>query len=248
MSVTLGVANREAEELNRAYSHWIRTKRPYVILKAGMTLDGQIATVSGESKWITSEQSRREAHRLRSLVDAVMVGVGTVLADDPSLTARVGVRLAKPARKQPLRVVVDSRLRTPLDAHILRQTHGAKTLVATTGEGPTTRRRALQKRGAEVLALPARQGRVYLPALMQELGRRGVTRLLLEGGAEINAAMLKDKLVQQVRLYMAPSLLGGRNAKGVIGGKSPARLKQALKLNRVRTRLVGSDVVVEGDL
>jgi diaminohydroxyphosphoribosylaminopyrimidine deaminase/5-amino-6-(5-phosphoribosylamino)uracil reductase len=246
--VTLGVARREAEALNQSYRHWIKTKRPYVILKAGMTLDGQIATSSGEAKWITSEPSRREVHRLRAEVDAVLVGVGTVLSDDPSLTARVGQRLKRLASRQPLRVVVDSRLRTPLKSKILRRMDGARTLVITTGSGPAARRLALQRRGVEVVVVPSVRGRVSLPAVMRVLGRRGVTSLLVEGGGELNAAMLKSKLVQRVRLYVAPSLLGGRDAKGMIGGKSPRRLTSALKLKRVRTRSLGADLVVEGDL
>ena len=246
--VTLGVARREAEVLNQGYRHWIRTKRPYVILKAGMTLDGQIATSSGEAKWITSEPSRREVHRLRAEVDAVLVGVGTVLSDDPSLTARVGKRLKRLARRQPLRVVVDSRLRTPLKSKILRRVDGVRTLIVTTGSGPAARRLALQRRGVEVVVVPSLGGRVSLPAVMRALGRRGVTSLLVEGGGEINAAMLKSKLVQRVRLYVAPSLLGGRDAKGMIGGKSPGRLTSALKLKHVHTRSLGGDLVVEGDL
>ena len=246
--VAVGAAGRKAEEMNKTYNHWIKTKRPYVILKAGMTLDGQIATASGESRWITSALSRREVHRLRSQADAVLVGVGTVIADDPALTARTGAQLKKPARRQPLRVVVDSGLRIPSDAQILSHQHVAKTVVAATRSAPITRRKALQKRGIEVLSLPSVRGKVSLPALIRELGKRGITSLLVEGGGEINAAILKAKLVQQVRLYMAPALLGGGNAKGVIGGKSPARLAQALKLKGVRTRLVGGDVVIEGDV
>ena len=247
-SVSLGVAQREAEALNRVYGHWIRTKRPFVTLKAGMTLDGQIATSSGEAKWITSKPSRREVHQLRSEVDAILVGVGTVMSDDPSLTARVGVHLKQLAKRQPLRVVVDSRLRIPLNAKILRHVDGAKTLIATTRAAPAARRAALQRRGAEVVVLPLVRGRVSLPAVMRELGKRGITSLLVEGGAEINAAMLRARLIQQVRLYVAPSLLGGIDAKGMIGGKSPGRLRAALKLKHVRTRSLGGDLVVEGEL
>jgi diaminohydroxyphosphoribosylaminopyrimidine deaminase / 5-amino-6-(5-phosphoribosylamino)uracil reductase len=248
LSVSTGVARREAEELNRAYNHWMKRKRPFVILKAGMTLDGQIATASGEAKWITSNQSRREVHQLRSQVDAILVGIGTVLSDDPSLTARVDPQFKKLATRQPLRIVVDSQLRVPLNAQILSRQDAAKTLIATTSSAPAARRRALQKLGIEVLVLPRRRGHVSLPALMHELGKRGVTLLLVEGGGEINAAMLQARLVQQVRLYIAPALLGGGNAKGVIGGKSPAHLAQALRLRDVRTRSVGRDVVVEGNL
>ncbi len=248
LSVTTGIARSQAKNLNRAYHQWIGSKSPYVILKAGMTLDGQIATASGEAKWITSEPSRREVHQLRAEVDAVLVGIGTVLSDDPSLTARVGPRLKKLAFKQPLRVVVDSRLRIPLAARILERQDAAKTLVATTQSAPAVARRALIRRGVEVLVLPRLGGRVSLLALVRELGRRGVTSLLVEGGGEINAAMIKAKLVHHVRLYVAPSLLGGANAKGMMGGKSPARLAGALKLKHVCARPLGEDLVVEGDL
>ena len=248
MSVTLGVARDEAEAFNQAYRYWVRTRRPFVILKAGMTLDGQIATSSGEAKWITSEPSRREVHHLRAQVDAVMVGVGTVLSDNPSLTARIGARLTRLAGRQPLRVVVDSRLRMPLNARILRRAAHSRTLIAVTNAAPTTRRLALQRQGVEIVVLPSASGRVSLPALMRELGKRGITSLLVEGGAEVNAAMLRGKLVQRVRLYIAPSLLGGSDAKGMLGGKSPGSLAAALRLRNVLTRSVGGDLVVEGDL
>jgi diaminohydroxyphosphoribosylaminopyrimidine deaminase/5-amino-6-(5-phosphoribosylamino)uracil reductase len=246
--VAIGILRREAETLNHAYRHWMETQRPYVILKAGMTLDGQIATSSGEAKWITSHASRRDAHQLRADVDAVMVGVGTVRSDDPSLTARTGARLQRLAKTQPLRVVVDSRLRTPPNARILRRVDGGRTLIATTTKAPAARRLAIRRRGIDVVVLPLVRERVSLSALMDELGRRGVTSLLVEGGAEINAAMLRAKLVQRVRLYVAPSLLGGSDATGMIGGKSPARLKEALRLKHIRTRLLGKDLVVEGEL
>lgn len=248
LSVTTGIARREAEELNRAYGHWIKTKRPYVILKAGMTLDGQIATASGESRWITSHQSRQEVHRLRSQVDAILVGVGTVQADDPSLTARTGRALKRLASRQPLRIVVDSRLRLPVKAQILSRQRESKTLVATTRAAASDRVRALQRKGIETITLPSVGGRVSVSALLKELGRRGVTSVLVEGGSEINASMLNAKLVNHVRLYIAPTLLGGGNAKGVVGGASPVRLGQALKLRHMQVRSVGGDVVVEGDL
>ncbi|MDH5740179.1 MAG: bifunctional diaminohydroxyphosphoribosylaminopyrimidine deaminase/5-amino-6-(5-phosphoribosylamino)uracil reductase RibD, partial [Nitrospira sp.] len=218
LSVTVGVALREAEELNKAYGHWMKTGRPYVTLKAGMTLDGQLATASGESRWITGESSRREVHQLRGSVDAVLIGVGTVLADDPSLTARTGPRFEQLTLRQPFRIIVDSRLRTPFKAQVLAQQDQAKTIMATTTAAPPARRSVLQKKGVEILTLPARQGRVSLRALLTQLGRRGIMSLLVEGGGEINAALLKAKLVNHVRLYMAPLLLGGQNAKGVIGG------------------------------
>jgi len=248
LSVTVGVARSEAEALNKSYGHWMKTGRPYVTLKAGMTLDGKLATATGGSRWITGAASRREVHRLRRDADAVLVGVGTVLADDPSLTARTGPRLAKMALQQPLRIVVDSRLRTPFKAQILAQQDKAKTIIATTPAAPAARRSIMKKKGIEILTLPALQGRVSLPALLKQLGLRGIMSLLVEGGGEVNAAMLKANLVDHVRLYMAPLLLGGQNAKGLIGGNSPTRLSQAISLRHVVARSVGHDLVVEGDL
>lgn len=248
LSVTVGVARSEAEALNKSYGHWMKTGRPYVTLKAGMTLDGKLATATGESRWITSAASRREVHQLRRGADAVLVGVGTVLADDPALTARTGPRLEKMALQQPLRIVVDSRLRTPFKAQVLAQQDKAKTIIATTPAAPAARRSIMKKKGIEILTLPALQGRVSLPALLQELGRLGILSLLVEGGSEINAAFLKEKLVNRVCLYIAPLLLGGQNAKGLIGGNSPTQLSQAILLHHVVTRFVGHDLVVEGDL
>jgi diaminohydroxyphosphoribosylaminopyrimidine deaminase/5-amino-6-(5-phosphoribosylamino)uracil reductase len=181
-------------------------------------------------------------------MDAVLVGVGTVLSDDPALTARTGARLDTLASQQPRRIVVDSRLRTPLKAQVLAQQNKARTIVVTTAAAPAARRSALQKKGIEVLVLPALQGHVSLPALLKELGRRGMMSVLVEGGSEMNGAMLKAKLVNHVRLYIAPMLLGGRNAKGVIGGDSPARLAGAFTLRHAVTRSMGNDLVVEGDL
>ncbi|WP_455244432.1 bifunctional diaminohydroxyphosphoribosylaminopyrimidine deaminase/5-amino-6-(5-phosphoribosylamino)uracil reductase RibD, partial [Petrachloros mirabilis] len=222
--------------------------RPYVILKAGMTLDGQIATASGDSRWITSKQSRHEVHQLRADADAILIGVGTVIADDPSLTARTGRHLKKAASRQPLRIVVDSTMRAPLTARIFRQQNVAKTLVATTKAASEARVRRLKHKGIDVVRLPSVAGQVSLAALIDELGRREVTSLLVEGGSEINAALLKAKLIQHVRLYIAPALLGGTNAKGLIGGRSPLRLAEMLKLKQFETRIVGGDIVVEGDV
>ncbi len=248
LSVTVGVASSEAEELNKSYCHWMKTGRPYVTLKAGMTLDGKLATATGESRWITGEPSRQEVHQLRGTMDAILIGVGTVLTDDPSLTTRTGPRLDKLARRQPLRIIVDSRLRIPLKSQALSLQDKAKTIIATTAAAPAARRSALQKKGIEILTVPAIQGRVSFPALLNQLGRRGIMSLLVEGGSEVNAAMLKAKLVDHIRLYVAPLLLGGRDAKGVIGGESPARLAGAIKVQHVMTRSIGDDVVVEGDL
>ncbi|MGE0642318.1 MAG: bifunctional diaminohydroxyphosphoribosylaminopyrimidine deaminase/5-amino-6-(5-phosphoribosylamino)uracil reductase RibD [Nitrospira sp.] len=248
LSVTVGLARAKAEELNRAYCHWMKTGRPYVTLKAGMTLDGQLATARGESRWITGEASRREVHQLRSHVDAVLTGVNTVLADDPALTARTGARFNKVAARQPLRIVVDSRLHIPVTAQILAQQDTAKTIIATTAAASRSRRSVLQKQGIEILTLPTRRDRVSLTALLRQLGRRGITSLLVEAGSELNAAMLAAKLVSRIRFYIAPRLLGGQDAKGLIGGQSPLKLANAIPLHYMLVRSLGDDVVVEGEL
>ena len=248
IAVTRGIAQEEAAQLNRPYLHWVRTGRPYVILKAGMTLDGKVATAKGESRWITGPHARQDAHRLRSQVDAVIVGVGTILHDDPTLTARLSDRPPKLAPQQPLRVVLDSRLRTPPTATVCARQDRAKTLIVITSRASRSRRRAFERAGVEVLSLSTKKGRVSLPALMTILGKRGITSVLIEGGSTVNAAALRERLVNHVVLYLAPTLMGGQDAKSVIGDRSPKRLVQALPLRHVTVRRIGKDLVVEGDL
>jgi diaminohydroxyphosphoribosylaminopyrimidine deaminase/5-amino-6-(5-phosphoribosylamino)uracil reductase len=248
LAVTVGLGRREAEYMNQTYSHWIRTRRPYVTLKAGMTLDGRIATATGASRWITGPKARADAHRLRAQADAVAVGIGTVLKDDPALTARRPPALKRLAGKQPLRIVVDSKLRIPPTAKILSQQQQAKTLVVTTAAASRSRRAALQRRGIAVIVAPSEHGRVRLPALLNLLGRRGITSLLVEGGSELNAGFLRAKLVNRIRFYLAPALLGGVQSIGVIGGPSPRRLAQAKRVRNLQVHWIGPDLVIEGEL
>jgi diaminohydroxyphosphoribosylaminopyrimidine deaminase/5-amino-6-(5-phosphoribosylamino)uracil reductase len=247
LAVSLGCRREEAERLNLWYGHRMRTGRPYVILKAAMTLDGKIATASGESRWITGEAARRDVHRLRARVDAILVGVNTVLRDDPRLTVRpAGDRVAARDR-HPLRVVLDSRLRIPPAARVLAHGPGrAGVLVVTTRHAPARRRAALERRGGEVLVLPAKARRVPLRACLEALGRRGVTSLLVEGGGEVHASFLREGLADEVRLYVAPRLLGGTDAVGLLGGRSPRRLADAVPLATLRVGKVGHDLLIEG--
>ena len=245
----VGCLRDQAERLNEAYIHWIRTGRPFVVLKAGMTLDGKIATASGESHWITSEEARRDAHRLRRQSDAIMVGIETVLRDDPRLTARIlRNRSEELARRQPLRIVVDSRLRIPPHAKVLSSKPRAKALVATTDKAPQRRIDELRARGVTVLVLPTEEGKVSLKTCLNHLAKRGVTSLVLEGGGELNATALRTGLVNRVRLYVAPTLLGGRDAKAVIGGVSPKRLADAIGVHDFQSRRIGRDLLLEGQI
>ncbi len=245
LDVAVGCRRDEAERLNEAYCHWIRTGLPFVTLKAAMTVDGKIATANGESQWITGEPARRYTHQLRSRMDAILVGAGTVQRDDPRLTVRLGrgAVAAKPAH-QPLRVILDSRLRIPLKAKVL----GAGTVIATTAQAPIGRIKQVQAKGAQVLILPARNSRVSLRACLAELGKQGVTSMLIEGGSEVNASAVRAGLVNRVALFIAPTLLGGQDAKGLIGGQSPRRLAQAMPLDDIRIQPLGKDFLLEGTL
>ena len=249
LEVTVGCMEKEAERLNEAYSQWIRTNRPFVILKAAMTLDGKIATASGESKWITGEEARRHVHQMRSQVDAIMVGIGTVLKDDPQLSARsTSSSLRREGMTQPLRVIVDSRLRIPLTAKVLQWTIEQPTMVMTTAQAPPKKMQRLQDMGIDVLVVSPHQKRVSLVSGLNKLGKMGVTSVLLEGGSELNASALRQKLVSKVMLYAAPRLLGGQEAKGLIGGPSPLRLADATGVHDVECQRLGQDLLITANL
>jgi len=243
LAVSVGCLREKAEQLNEPYRHWVRTGLPFVILKAAITLDGKIATAGGESHWITGPQARRQVHQLRSQADAILVGVETVLRDDPRLTVRLGARSSPPAsRRQPLRVVLDSRLRIPVTAKVLT----AGTCLATTNQAPARRIRQVRATGAQVWVLPSHKGRVSLRACLAKLGKQSITSVLIEGGGEVNASALRAGLVNRILFFIAPTLLGGQNARGVIGGQAPSRLAQAIPLTHVRIRPVGKDLLIEG--
>ncbi|TAJ07192.1 MAG: bifunctional diaminohydroxyphosphoribosylaminopyrimidine deaminase/5-amino-6-(5-phosphoribosylamino)uracil reductase RibD [Nitrospirae bacterium] len=245
LEVAVGCQRDEAERLNEAYRHWVRTGLPFVTLKAAMTMDGKIATAGGESQWITGEPARRYTHQLRSRMDAILVGAGTVQRDDPRLTVRLGRGAVAPKpTHQPLRVILDSRLRIPLISRVL----GPGTVIATTAQAPAGKIRQAQAKGAQILVLPARNGRVSLRACLAELGKQGITSVLIEGGSEINASAIRAGLVNRVALFIAPTLLGGQDAKGLIGGLAPKRLAQAMPLDDIRIQPLGRDFLLEGTL
>jgi diaminohydroxyphosphoribosylaminopyrimidine deaminase/5-amino-6-(5-phosphoribosylamino)uracil reductase len=243
IEVVLGVREAEARALNRAFFAFVATGRPHVTLKAAMTLDGKIAAWDGTSRWITGEAARAEGHRLRFLADAVVVGIGTVLKDDPALT----VRLADAPAKEPFRVVVDSRLRTPPAARVLAAGDPARTIVAGAAPVPARRAAALGARGVRVLGLPREDRRVDLGALLRELAALGVVAVLVEGGGELAAGLLDAGLVDRVAFFVAPRLLGGRTAPGPVGGVGRA-LKEALSVTGLSYRTIGEDLLIEGDV
>jgi diaminohydroxyphosphoribosylaminopyrimidine deaminase/5-amino-6-(5-phosphoribosylamino)uracil reductase len=240
IEVVAGVLETEARLLNEAFIKHVTKKAPFVTLKIAQTLDGRIATAKGESKWITGERGREAGRRLRDRNDAILVGINTVLTDDPSLTTRM------PNGRDPIRIIVDSRLRIPITAKVLTQRSIAKTVVATLAGAPKTKVNKVRATGAEVLFVRGENGRVSLRDLMRKLGRMGIMSVLIEGGAEINASALKAGIVDKIIAIIAPTLMTGKDSLCSIGGTSPARLSQAVRISGCSTRMLDRDLVVEG--
>ncbi|MCL5677325.1 MAG: bifunctional diaminohydroxyphosphoribosylaminopyrimidine deaminase/5-amino-6-(5-phosphoribosylamino)uracil reductase RibD [Firmicutes bacterium] len=241
IDVEVGVREGEARRLNEAFEKHIRTGLPFLVLKAAVSLDGKTATRSGDSRWVTSEEARRHVHGLRNSLDAIMVGVGTVLADDPQLTCRL------PDGRDPVRVVVDSLARTPPEARVvsLARSSPAPTLIAVTPAVPAQRRRALEAAGAKVLVIDGPGPRVDLRRLAAELGRRNITSLLLEGGSTLAEAAQTSGLVDKYMFYLAPKLVGGKEAPGPLGGQGVHRMSDAYPLRITAVERLGGDLLVE---
>jgi diaminohydroxyphosphoribosylaminopyrimidine deaminase/5-amino-6-(5-phosphoribosylamino)uracil reductase len=227
----------ECDAANRPFLTWALYGRPAFTLKAAITLDGKIATVKGQSKWITGEAARADVHHLRDTHDAVLVGVGTVLADDPWLTSRI-----KGAR-DPMRIVLDSKLRTPPTAHLLPKRNGPRTIIVTTEDAPEAKEKALVKAGAEVWRLPARRnGHVSVEKLAPMLGEQDITSVLVEGGGQVHASFLDLGYADEVIIYVAPKIVGGP-APSWVGGRGVATLQGAHGLE-----FVGEPVQLGADL
>jgi diaminohydroxyphosphoribosylaminopyrimidine deaminase/5-amino-6-(5-phosphoribosylamino)uracil reductase len=231
VEAALGVHEERALRLNEFYVKHRLTGRPFVSAKFAMSLDGKIATRTGESRWITGDEARAHGHRLRHIHDAILVGVNTVIADDPELTTRLeGIQ-----GRQPLRVVVDSQLRLRMSARVV----GPNTLIATT--------RAGRMGAAEVVKFPAAaNGQVALQPLLDELGARGILSLLVEGGSAVHASFISQGLVDKVYAYIAPRLIGGREAPGPLGGAGVERLAEAIPLRELDATRLGPDLLVTG--
>jgi diaminohydroxyphosphoribosylaminopyrimidine deaminase / 5-amino-6-(5-phosphoribosylamino)uracil reductase len=241
VTVQVGLRAREAERLNRFYLTHMRTGLPFVTAKFAASLDGRIATRTGESQWIGSAPSRALAHRLRQRHDAVLVGITTVLRDDPALTVRLDG-----AVRQPLRVVVDSLLRTPPSARLFGAAGGGAVLIATTPAASPDRWAELEAAGAEVLVFPTLDGRVDLAALLRALAGRPVLSVLAEGGAEVLGSLRDARLIDGVVAILAPRLIGGAAAPGAVGGAGAGSLAETLDLTDVEVEQLGGDLIVTG--
>lgn len=236
-----GICEADAKKLNEAYIKYITTRVPFVILKTAMTIDGKIATPEGQSKWITSELSRRMVHRLRSSVDAVITAIGTVRADNPQLTART-----RPQRNTPKRIIIDPGLAISPDARIL-QTPPETFLViqknSCQSAAVAEKKSLLLGRGTRFLEY---EDSLHLGWLLKRLGEMEITSVLLEGGSSLNSHALEDNIVDKVMFFIAPKIIGGSDSFTAVGGKSFRRLEDAHRLKDIKVRKIGSDILVEG--
>jgi len=244
IKVQRGILQEECEKLNRAWNHWVVNRTPWVIAKCGMSLDGKIATTGGKSQWITGNAARREAHRLRAHVDAILVGINTVLADNPQLT----VRSPGFAGKQPLRVVLDTHARTPSNARILniKGDHGGRVWIMVGKRAPRDRIQRLERAGACVYPVDMVKGRLSIRTVLQLLGRAGVVGMMVEGGGSVLGSFFCKNRVQEVVFFIAPMILGGqKNVRAVAGAGFPV-WSRSLPLKEVVVRRVGRDLMVRG--
>ena len=234
--------SEEIEALYLYFKKYILTRTPFCVMKTAMTLDGKIATVSGESQWITGEEARAYGHGLRHGVAAIMVGIGTVLEDNPTLTTRLQGKKGSDA----IRVIVDSKGRIPLDAKVLHTASEVETIIATTERIPEEKKDALERMGATVLIGKAKEGRVDLIELFQALGNQGIDSVLLEGGSELSYGALEAGVVDQVVAFVAPKLFGGACAKTPVGGQGIASIADAIQLSSLTSEKVGEDIMIKG--
>lgn len=240
--VTAGDGAPEATWMLQGYLKHRRTGLPAVIVKYAASLDGRIASASGDARWVSGPEARAWVHRLRRRMDAVAVGSGTVLADDPELTVRPPAHLTPTETTQPLRVVIDSRGRTPATARVL----GAGSLVATLAESPPAWRDALAETGAEVLVLPSAGGYVSLEALLQNLGERGVVNLLVEGGGTLLGSLFDERRVDRLYAVIAPIVIGAASAPAAVVGRGAQVMAQAARLQHPTVEQLGDDTLIAG--
>ncbi len=241
IKVSTGILKREAEALNAGFFRRMRRKRPLITLKLAQSLDGKIATSRGDSKWISSQKSRRLVQDLRKKHDAILIGINTLLADDPVLTIRN-------SKRQPFKIIVDTKLKCPLTAKIFTNSSPGKTIIATTTRSSRIKERALRDKGADIIRVGSISNRVDLKALMKQLLLKGIGSIMVEGGGEIAASLLRKRFIDKLYLFIAPILIGGKDAPCSIGGDGAAKISQALKLTDIKVKKVGKDLLVETDV
>lgn len=242
IKVEVGLLEDEARRLNEIFIKYITTRTPFVLLKTAMTLDGKIATGTGHSRWVTGDTARGKVHQLRGEFDAILVGVNTVLADNPALTCRL-----PEGGKDPIRIILDSQARTPVDSRVITQESESFTYIVVTDKAPFNRIKELSSAGAKIVrtALDIR-GRVDLRELLNKLGEMEITSLFVEGGAEVAASFLEARLIDKILTFIAPKIVGGTQAPGPVGGFGKALMDEAVPLTGVTFGQVGEDYYIQG--
>jgi diaminohydroxyphosphoribosylaminopyrimidine deaminase / 5-amino-6-(5-phosphoribosylamino)uracil reductase len=238
IEVEVGVCKEQADALNAVFFHYLDKKRPYVTLKSATTLDGKIATVTGESKWITGEAARQDVHLYRSIHDAILVGVNTVLMDNPSLTTR----LPNGTGKNPIRVILDSKLRTPLDSQIVNDGKAETWIIVSNQVNQEKMNEFSEKKGVRIIQL--QEANLSINTMLTRLGEEGISSIFVEGGAEVNGSFLKEKAINQVIVYLAPKLFGGKQAPTAIGGSGFESIDDSLQLTIKSVEQLGEDVKI----
>ncbi|WP_394870671.1 bifunctional diaminohydroxyphosphoribosylaminopyrimidine deaminase/5-amino-6-(5-phosphoribosylamino)uracil reductase RibD [Clostridium butyricum] len=240
IEVKVGVKEKECRKLNEVFIKYITTKKPFVIMKAGISIDGKIATSSGESKWITSERSRLHSHELRNRMSGIMVGINTVLSDDPSLTYR-----GEHKGKDPLRIIIDSTLKVPFESKVIKYNNN-NTIVACVENTDLIKKEKLEKMGVKIIETKSKKGKVDLQEVVEKLGKEKIDSILLEGGGTLNFSALKEGIVDKVRFYIAPKIIGGENSKNSVSGQGFYNLDDCVNLKDMSYEQMGNEIVVEG--
>jgi len=231
----IGILEKEAKKLNEAYIKYMKTKRPFVAIKVAMSLDGRIATATGDSKYITSKEARTYVHQLRTEVDAVMIGLNTVLRDNPELTPRLF------KGKDPMKIVVDSSLKIPKNCNLMKEP--GKLIIATTNKASKKDILRLQQKGVNVIVAKSQKGMVDLQDLMKQIGKHGIMSVMIEGGSELNSSAIKAGVVDKIIIFAAPKIIG--NGLGAIGNLGIKKIDKAIDLKNPVTRKIGNDMLIE---
>jgi len=244
IEVHVGILEKEVKELNEAFFKFIRTKLPFVVMKTAMSLDGKIATKTGDSKWISGDKSRQTVHQLRNQYSGIMVGINTVIKDDPLLS----VRNINGKTKHPIRIIVDSNARIPLEAKILNSPEIAPTIIAVTNQATEEKLRKLRDKEIQVIVCPEKNARVDLRFIMQELAKQNIDSILLEGGGTLNFEALQEEIVDKVIAFIAPKIIGGAEALTAVEGSGISSLADVIELENLRTIQSGEDIMLEAYL
>lgn len=242
IEVKVGVLDEENRKLNEVFLKYIKHKKPFVVMKVAMSLDGKIATTTGQSKWISCDESRRYVHKLRSEVMSILVGINTVIKDNPMLDCRLE------NGKNPIRIIVDTTLKIPIDSKIVSSAKSIRTIVVTTKHANKNVMKLLEDKGVEILTVNLKNNLVDLKEMINKLGELNIDSILIEGGSSLNFSAVNENIVDKIQVYVAPIILGGESSKTPIGGQGVDDIKEAFKLHKLEYKQVGSDILIEGYL